>query len=194
MPLACFIVFFIANEWCSVISWLQPSYQLLNSNIFLLYTLEVYICYFIVTCVLFARKVVFGEDEIAYQIGETTEILSRSYLCATPHCVRVLSIIHFLCFGRFWKIFTIPCIYCHKTDSKQCKFDLSCKVLFCPQIHSWCRCDICHVKIFIISRPIICKMFYGVLSFLNWYIEAYINQSISKVLNFDSFQWTGALT
>lgn len=33
-------------------------------------------------------KVVFGEDEIAYQIGETTEILSRSYLCATPHCVR----------------------------------------------------------------------------------------------------------
>lgn len=117
MPLACFIVFFIANEWCSVISWLQPSYQLLNSNIFLLYALEVYICYFIVTCVLFARKVVFREDEIAYQIGETTEILSRSYLCATPHCVRVLSIIHFLCFGRFWKIFTIPCIYCHKTDS-----------------------------------------------------------------------------
>ncbi|XP_062148587.1 uncharacterized protein LOC133857361 [Alnus glutinosa] len=33
-------------------------------------------------------KVVFGEDEIAYQIGETTEILSRSYLCATPHCVQ----------------------------------------------------------------------------------------------------------
>ncbi|XP_065850085.1 uncharacterized protein [Euphorbia lathyris] len=33
-------------------------------------------------------KVVFGEDEIAYQIGETTEILSRGYLCATPHCVR----------------------------------------------------------------------------------------------------------
>ncbi|XP_059432444.1 uncharacterized protein LOC132165777 isoform X2 [Corylus avellana] len=33
-------------------------------------------------------KVVFGEDEIAYQIGETTEILSRHYLCATPHCVR----------------------------------------------------------------------------------------------------------
>lgn len=104
MPLACFIVFFIANEWCSVISWLQPSYQLLNSNIFLLYALEVYICYFIVTCVLFARKVVFREDEIAYQIGETTEILSRSYLCATPHCVRVLSIIHFVFredFGKF---------------------------------------------------------------------------------------------
>ncbi|KAJ0031017.1 hypothetical protein Pint_13122 [Pistacia integerrima] len=33
-------------------------------------------------------KVVYGEDEIAYQIGETTEILSRGFLCATPHCVR----------------------------------------------------------------------------------------------------------
>ncbi|XP_071908741.1 uncharacterized protein [Coffea arabica] len=33
-------------------------------------------------------KVVYGEDEIAYQIGETTEILSRGRLCATPHCVR----------------------------------------------------------------------------------------------------------
>ncbi|KAL0358377.1 UNVERIFIED_CONTAM: hypothetical protein Sangu_0687100 [Sesamum angustifolium] len=33
-------------------------------------------------------KVVYGEDEIAYQIGETTEILSRGQLCATPHCVR----------------------------------------------------------------------------------------------------------
>ncbi|KAK9269175.1 hypothetical protein L1049_000944 [Liquidambar formosana] len=33
-------------------------------------------------------QVVFGEDEIAYQIGETTEILSRGFLCATPHCVR----------------------------------------------------------------------------------------------------------
>ncbi|XP_057545600.1 uncharacterized protein LOC130824563 isoform X2 [Amaranthus tricolor] len=33
-------------------------------------------------------KVVFGEDEIAYQIGETTEILSEGYLHATPHCVR----------------------------------------------------------------------------------------------------------
>ncbi|KAG6428485.1 hypothetical protein SASPL_112737 [Salvia splendens] len=33
--------------------------------------------------------VVYGEDEIAYQIGETTEILSGGQLCATPHCVRV---------------------------------------------------------------------------------------------------------
>ncbi|XP_030552916.1 uncharacterized protein LOC115757004 isoform X2 [Rhodamnia argentea] len=33
-------------------------------------------------------KVVYEDDEIAYQIGETTEILSRGYLCATPHCVR----------------------------------------------------------------------------------------------------------
>ncbi|KAK3028092.1 hypothetical protein RJ639_039383 [Escallonia herrerae] len=33
-------------------------------------------------------KVVYGEDEIAYQIGETTEIMSRGHLCATPHCVR----------------------------------------------------------------------------------------------------------
>ncbi|CAI9100281.1 OLC1v1037245C1 [Oldenlandia corymbosa var. corymbosa] len=33
-------------------------------------------------------KVVYGEDEIGYQIGETTEILSRGRLCATPHCVR----------------------------------------------------------------------------------------------------------
>jgi hypothetical protein len=33
---------------------------------------------------------VFGEDQLAYQIGETTEILSRGYLCATPHCVQVL--------------------------------------------------------------------------------------------------------
>ncbi|XP_022729280.1 uncharacterized protein LOC111284691 isoform X3 [Durio zibethinus] len=32
-------------------------------------------------------KAIFGEDEIAYQIGETTEILSQGYLCATPHCV-----------------------------------------------------------------------------------------------------------
>ncbi|XP_026411456.1 uncharacterized protein LOC113306759 isoform X2 [Papaver somniferum] len=30
----------------------------------------------------------FGEDEIAYQIGETTEILSRGSLCTAPHCVR----------------------------------------------------------------------------------------------------------
>lgn len=32
----------------------------------------------------------FDEDQLAYQIGETTEILSRGYLCATPHCVQVL--------------------------------------------------------------------------------------------------------
>lgn len=31
---------------------------------------------------------VYGEGDIAYQIGETTEILSRGQLCATPHCVR----------------------------------------------------------------------------------------------------------
>ncbi|KAK7841655.1 hypothetical protein CFP56_015070 [Quercus suber] len=35
-------------------------------------------------------KAVFGEDDIAYQIGETTEILSRGYLCATPHCVQAV--------------------------------------------------------------------------------------------------------
>uniref|UniRef100_A0A6N2N4R8 Isopenicillin N synthase-like Fe(2+) 2OG dioxygenase domain-containing protein n=1 Tax=Salix viminalis TaxID=40686 RepID=A0A6N2N4R8_SALVM len=34
------------------------------------------------------KEVVFGEGEIAYQIGETTEILSRGYLCATPHSVQ----------------------------------------------------------------------------------------------------------
>ncbi|MCD7461767.1 hypothetical protein HAX54_047066 [Datura stramonium] len=33
-------------------------------------------------------KVEYGVDEIAYQIGETTEILSSGRLCATPHCVR----------------------------------------------------------------------------------------------------------
>ncbi|MBA0867748.1 hypothetical protein Goshw_003589 [Gossypium schwendimanii] len=33
-------------------------------------------------------KATFGENEIAYQIGETTEILSQGYLCATPHGVR----------------------------------------------------------------------------------------------------------
>ncbi|KAH1044337.1 hypothetical protein GYH30_025891 [Glycine max] len=33
-------------------------------------------------------KVVYGKDDIAYQIGETTEILSGGYLCATPHCVQ----------------------------------------------------------------------------------------------------------
>ncbi|KAJ8442372.1 LOW QUALITY PROTEIN: hypothetical protein Cgig2_018628 [Carnegiea gigantea] len=36
-------------------------------------------------------KVSYGEDEIAYQIGETTEILSGGYLHATPHCVRAPS-------------------------------------------------------------------------------------------------------
>ncbi|KAK8930890.1 hypothetical protein KSP39_PZI016382 [Platanthera zijinensis] len=33
-------------------------------------------------------KAVFGEDELAYQIGEITEILSQGLLCATPHCVQ----------------------------------------------------------------------------------------------------------
>ncbi|CAN4085031.1 unnamed protein product [Withania somnifera] len=33
-------------------------------------------------------KVEYGVDELAYQIGETTEILSGGRLCATPHCVR----------------------------------------------------------------------------------------------------------
>ncbi|XP_031488730.1 uncharacterized protein LOC116256490 isoform X2 [Nymphaea colorata] len=33
-------------------------------------------------------KVVFSDDELAYQIGEMTEILSHGYLCATPHCVQ----------------------------------------------------------------------------------------------------------
>ncbi|KAG0498746.1 hypothetical protein HPP92_003061 [Vanilla planifolia] len=33
-------------------------------------------------------RVVFGEEEVAYQIGEVTEILSQSLLCATPHCVK----------------------------------------------------------------------------------------------------------
>ncbi|KAF3780347.1 hypothetical protein EJ110_NYTH39386 [Nymphaea thermarum] len=33
-------------------------------------------------------KVVFSDDELAYQIGEITEILSHGYLCATPHCVQ----------------------------------------------------------------------------------------------------------
>jgi isopenicillin N synthase-like dioxygenase len=35
-------------------------------------------------------KVTFEENELAYQVGETTEILSRGRLCATPHCVKVL--------------------------------------------------------------------------------------------------------
>ncbi|XP_078428104.1 2-oxoglutarate (2OG) and Fe(II)-dependent oxygenase superfamily protein isoform X2 [Wolffia australiana] len=28
------------------------------------------------------------EDQVAYQIGETTEILSKGHLCVTPHCVK----------------------------------------------------------------------------------------------------------
>ncbi|KAK8964403.1 hypothetical protein KSP40_PGU012742 [Platanthera guangdongensis] len=34
------------------------------------------------------HEAVFGEDELAYQIGEITEILSQGLLCATPHCVQ----------------------------------------------------------------------------------------------------------
>lgn len=41
---------------------------------------------------------VYGEDEIAYQIGETTEILSGGQLCATPHCVRVFRLFESLFF------------------------------------------------------------------------------------------------
>ncbi|XP_020253680.1 uncharacterized protein LOC109830727 isoform X2 [Asparagus officinalis] len=37
-------------------------------------------------------KVVFGEDELAYQIGDTLEIISGGRLCATPHCVRAPSL------------------------------------------------------------------------------------------------------
>lgn len=33
----------------------------------------------------------YKENEIAYQIGNITEILSRGRLCATPHCVCVRS-------------------------------------------------------------------------------------------------------
>ncbi|CAL5096172.1 unnamed protein product [Urochloa decumbens] len=36
-------------------------------------------------------KVIFEDDELAYQIGETAEILSRGHLCATPHCVKAPS-------------------------------------------------------------------------------------------------------
>ncbi|KAL6620665.1 hypothetical protein ACP70R_035804 [Stipagrostis hirtigluma subsp. patula] len=36
-------------------------------------------------------KVTFEDDELAYQIGETAEILSRGHLCATPHCVQAPS-------------------------------------------------------------------------------------------------------
>uniref|UniRef100_A0A0E0HHY4 Fe2OG dioxygenase domain-containing protein n=1 Tax=Oryza nivara TaxID=4536 RepID=A0A0E0HHY4_ORYNI len=37
------------------------------------------------------HKVTFEENELAYQVGETTEILSRGRLCATPHCVKAPS-------------------------------------------------------------------------------------------------------
>ncbi|XWS65305.1 hypothetical protein CRYUN_Cryun05aG0081700 [Craigia yunnanensis] len=33
-------------------------------------------------------EAIFGKDEIAYQIGEMTEILSQGYLCITLHYVR----------------------------------------------------------------------------------------------------------
>ncbi|XP_008785992.2 uncharacterized protein LOC103704467 isoform X2 [Phoenix dactylifera] len=33
-------------------------------------------------------RVVFGEDEIAYQISDTADVLSRGRLCATPHSVQ----------------------------------------------------------------------------------------------------------
>ncbi|XP_078168057.1 2-oxoglutarate (2OG) and Fe(II)-dependent oxygenase superfamily protein [Carex rostrata] len=36
-------------------------------------------------------KVIYGEDELAYQIGETTEMLYSGLLCATPHCVKAPS-------------------------------------------------------------------------------------------------------
>ncbi|XP_028553224.1 uncharacterized protein LOC110103371 isoform X2 [Dendrobium catenatum] len=34
------------------------------------------------------KQAVFAEDELAYQIGEITEILSQGHLCATPHSVQ----------------------------------------------------------------------------------------------------------
>ncbi|KAI5073262.1 hypothetical protein GOP47_0011275 [Adiantum capillus-veneris] len=34
------------------------------------------------------KKAVFSENQIAYQMGETTEILSKGLLRATPHCVQ----------------------------------------------------------------------------------------------------------
>ncbi|KAG6740631.1 hypothetical protein POTOM_056087 [Populus tomentosa] len=43
---------------------------------------------FVLDSILAVRNVVFGEGEVAYQIGETAEILSRGYLCATPHSVQ----------------------------------------------------------------------------------------------------------
>ncbi|KAL8168117.1 hypothetical protein V2J09_009616 [Rumex salicifolius] len=42
-----------------------------------------------------------NKDEIAYQIGETTEILSGGYLCATPHCVRLIKSNGCLTFGEY---------------------------------------------------------------------------------------------
>ncbi|PWA48471.1 2-oxoglutarate (2OG) and Fe(II)-dependent oxygenase superfamily protein [Artemisia annua] len=36
----------------------------------------------------FHTQVVWEENEIAYQICNITEILSRGRVCATPHCVR----------------------------------------------------------------------------------------------------------
>ncbi|KAL6221832.1 hypothetical protein ACLB2K_005225 [Fragaria x ananassa] len=45
-------------------------------------------CLIVVLAFILGQEVVFGEDEIAYQIGETTEVMSGGYLCATPHCVR----------------------------------------------------------------------------------------------------------
>lgn len=39
----------------------------------------------------FLLQVVFGADDIAYQIGETAEILSGGTLRATPHCVQVIN-------------------------------------------------------------------------------------------------------
>lgn len=48
-------------------------------------------------------QVIYGEEEIAYQIGETTEILSQGYLCATPHCVRVFFLFHLhICMTTLW--------------------------------------------------------------------------------------------
>ncbi|RLN27618.1 uncharacterized protein C2845_PM05G30250 [Panicum miliaceum] len=46
---------------------------------------------YIRTCDNRVVKVEFDENQLAYQIGETTEILSRGYLCATPHCVQAPS-------------------------------------------------------------------------------------------------------
>lgn len=48
--------------------------------------LRIYLAIFLI------HKVVFGQEEIGYQIGETAEILSEGRLCATPHGVRVNSV------------------------------------------------------------------------------------------------------